>query len=64
MSAGVEFREDKKTTDFRARVKRLGGSFVDLPDGSFRESGTMVNTCACIIGRSSYFICWRDLEEA
>jgi predicted RNA methylase len=61
MSAGVEFREDKKTTDFRARVERLGGSFVDLPDGSFRESGTMVNTCACIIGRSSYFICWSDM---
>lgn len=45
MSAGVEFREDRKTADFRALVERYGGSFRDLPPGSFAESGTMVNTC-------------------
>jgi hypothetical protein len=27
-----------------ALVERNGGSFRDLPPGSFRESGTMVNT--------------------
>lgn len=44
MSASVEFREDKRTTDFRAFVERFGGKFCDLPAGSFAESGTQVNT--------------------
>jgi len=44
MSAGAEFREDRKTTDFRATVERFGGRFFDLPAGSFAESGTNVNT--------------------
>lgn len=45
MSAGVEFREDRKTADFRALVERHGGRFRDLPAGSFAEAGTNVNTC-------------------
>ena len=49
MSAGVEFREDRKTVDFRAMVERYGGRFHDLPAGSFAESGTMVNTVICEI---------------
>lgn len=49
MSAGVEFREDAKTTDFRAEVERRGGRFLDLPHGSFAEAGTMVNTVLAII---------------
>jgi len=44
MAAGVEYREDRKTADFRALVERFGGSFRDLPAGSFAESGTNVNT--------------------
>lgn len=44
MSAGVEFREDKKTVAFRAMVERYGGRFFDLPAGSFSEVGTNVNT--------------------
>lgn len=44
MSAGVEFREDRKTADFRALVERFGGRFRDLPPGSFAASGTNVNT--------------------
>ena len=44
MGAGVEFREDRKTTDFRAMVERFGGAFQDLPAGAFAESGTNVNT--------------------
>jgi SAM-dependent methyltransferase len=44
MSASVLFREDKLTRDFRAFVgERLGG-IKKLPDGSFKVSGTMVNT--------------------
>ena len=44
MSASVEFREDRKTVDFRAMVERYKGRFHDLPAGSFKDSGTMVNT--------------------
>lgn len=42
MSAGVMFRENKLTKDFRALVERRGGEFEEIPDGAFRESGTMV----------------------
>lgn len=51
MGAGVEFREDRKTADFRAEVKRRGGTFFDLPPASFAESGTYINTVLCCIGR-------------
>jgi protein-L-isoaspartate O-methyltransferase len=44
MSSGTEFREDRKTQDFRATVERFRGSFRDLPPLSFAESGTNVNT--------------------
>lgn len=44
MSAGVEFRETAKAAAFRAMVERMEGDWVDLPAGSFAESGTMVNT--------------------
>lgn len=44
MAAGVEYRSDRKTTDFRAMVERFGGEIRDLPFGSFAESGTNVNT--------------------
>lgn len=50
MSSGVLFREDKLTREFRAEIERRGGRFEPLPDGSFRESGTMVRTCLCIVG--------------
>lgn len=44
MAAGVEYRTDRKTSDFRATLKRFGGEMRDLPFGSFAESGTNVNT--------------------
>lgn len=44
MSAGVMFRQDKRTTAFREFVEARGGVFEDLPEGSFKSSGTMVNT--------------------
>ena len=45
MSAGVTFREDRKTRDFRNFVEKLGGTIEGLPAGSFKSSGTMVNAC-------------------
>lgn len=44
MSAGVEFSTTKRAVAFRELVEANGGRFVDLPAGSFKESGTMVNT--------------------
>lgn len=44
MSAAVQFRENKLTTDFREFVARRGGTIQELPQGSFKVSGTMVNT--------------------
>ncbi len=55
MSAGAEFREDAKSLAFRKRVESLGGRFRDLPPGSFKESGTMVNTVCLAIGRGKYW---------
>jgi predicted RNA methylase len=50
MSAGTAYREDAKTVAFRAwcekfRVNDYRDAFDDLPPGSFKESGTMVNAC-------------------
>ncbi|SUY92841.1 methyltransferase family protein [Buttiauxella sp. BIGb0552] len=44
MSAGTKFRSDNMTTAFRARVAALGGRILDLEEGTFRQSGTNVNT--------------------
>jgi 16S rRNA G1207 methylase RsmC len=44
MSAGVEFRSDKKTVAFRELVAANGGTIERLPEDSFRESGTSVRT--------------------
>jgi predicted RNA methylase len=49
MSAGVVFRENRLTSDFRDLVYARGGRFEELPDGSFKESGTMVNTVIVVI---------------
>lgn len=44
MSAGVSFRDDRLAKDFRALVDAHEGAIEPNPPGSFRESGTMVNT--------------------
>lgn len=44
MSAGTEFRETKKSRAFRDLMQKLKARWEDLPAGSFRESGTNVNT--------------------
>lgn len=45
MSAGVLFRENKKTVEFREGIMEVYGTYLDrLPEGAFKESGTMVNT--------------------
>lgn len=44
MSAGVTFRDNKLTQDFRDLVRSRGGEIEALPEAAFKESGTMVNT--------------------
>lgn len=51
MSAGVEFRQDKKAAGFRELVERMGGTIERLPDDSFKESGTSVNTVLVTIDK-------------
>lgn len=53
LSAGFKFREDKRTTAFKARLASEceGVEVMDLGHGAFRESGTMVNTVLLVANR-------------
>ena len=44
MSAGVTFRTDKLTQRFTEFVASQDGQVIPLPESSFKESGTQVNT--------------------
>jgi predicted RNA methylase len=52
MSAGVTFRNDKKTTAFRALVDLAHGTIESLPDKAFHDSGTDVRTVVVQMTRS------------
>lgn len=50
MSAGVLFRENKKTVAFKDIINKFG--YIErLPENSFKESGTGVNTCLVVINK-------------
>ena len=49
MSAGVSFRDNKLTQDFRDLIRARGGDIEALPEGAFKASGTMVNTIIATI---------------
>lgn len=49
MSAGVSFRDNKLTQDFRDLIRARGGDIEALPEGAFKASGTMVNTLIATI---------------
>lgn len=49
MAAGVLFRQNKLTVDFRQFVEDRGGFIEELPDGAFKASGTMVRTVIVVI---------------
>lgn len=42
IGAGVTFRSDRRYAEFRAWAEDMGGEFVDIPAGTFKESGTGV----------------------
>ena len=45
MSPGWQFRENRKSQAFRNLIEETEAEVIDLPDGSFKQSGTMVRTC-------------------
>jgi predicted RNA methylase len=45
MSAGMRFRSTKAAQAFRVMLDEMGADVEDLPEGTFKESGTMVRTC-------------------
>jgi len=45
LPVSVEFRQDRRHVAFRNWYTDLGGATMDLPDDSFKESGTGVRTC-------------------
>lgn len=49
MSAGVEFRDDRKTREFRALVRHMDGVIEPLPEGTFESSGTGVRTVLVVL---------------
>ena len=49
MAEGAFFRSDKKSAVFREWMKEVFADEVKLPTGSFKESGTMVNTRLVVI---------------
>ena len=53
MAAGVVFRQNKKTVDFRKLIERNKGKIIKLPQDSFAESGTMVNTVIVVLPKNS-----------
>lgn len=52
LPSSVLFRNDRRYTEFRHRFTRdYGGEIDNLPEHSFRESGTDVNTCVLKVRR-------------
>lgn len=49
MAESAFFREDQKSRDFRDWLNEVGAKSIVLPEGSFKSSGTMVNTRLLII---------------
>ena len=53
MSPGAFFREDKKCVEFREWFGSIKSDHQELPAGSFKESGTMVNSEIIYIEKNS-----------
>lgn len=51
MSPGPFFRSDRKSQEFRNWFEANGGEKYDLPSGSFKASGTNVETVLVVIGK-------------
>jgi type I restriction-modification system DNA methylase subunit len=45
MSPSWQFRENKKSKGFRDFLEKNEAEVIELPEGTFKESGTMIRTC-------------------
>lgn len=45
MSVSPFFRTNAKSEEFRSFLNEAGAETIELPEGAFKESGTMVRTC-------------------
>jgi 16S rRNA G1207 methylase RsmC len=52
MGAGWTFRRDRHATEFREWLDLHGGEVEPLPPGTFKESGTGINTVLLTIRRT------------
>jgi type I restriction-modification system DNA methylase subunit len=50
MSAGILFRENRKTKEF-IEIVNTHGYIERLPENSFRDAGTGVNTCLVVMDK-------------
>ena len=50
MSASVKFRKNKKTKEFRELIDE-NGFIIDLPEKSFKDSGTLVHTIMVVLNK-------------
>lgn len=48
--------QNKKETEFREWFNSLGGRIFDVPAGTFKSSGTMVESCIVVINKKPVFI--------
>jgi 16S rRNA G1207 methylase RsmC len=51
MAPGFEFRQDRKSAEFRSWLDEVGGTWEDLPEGAFKASGTGISTRLVVIER-------------
>ncbi len=52
LSPSFEFRSDRKSTEFRAWMREVNATWENLPDGSFKASGTGVSTRLLVVERN------------
>lgn len=54
-SASARYSSTSRGAEFRKRLESLPHRWTDLPAGSFKDAGTMVNTCLLRVGTNSWF---------
>jgi predicted RNA methylase len=53
MAPGFEFRSDRQSTEFRDWLTETDATWENLPDGSFKQSGTGVSTRLVVIEKAA-----------
>ncbi|MFZ2152090.1 MAG: hypothetical protein WAV09_03220 [Minisyncoccia bacterium] len=53
MPASLIFREDRRYAEMRRALGAAGAKIEPLPEGTFKESGTLVNTCLVKLAKAA-----------